>query len=334
MKSILLSPGDVTAIGSWPHDDLDHALTDILERLPALPAAPSLPNRCAAEYLVAQGLAGVKGVTVRTDGTFTVDVDELDPFDPLHDVLPDSSWSSTLRFFDAVSDRAGPIKFQVPGPVTVGVALVQAGVPADLAFAVSGTASRQRTAALVAEAMTRAPMATQVVFVDEPSMPAAHSADAPLTPDHAIDLVSTTLAAAEPHAVTGFHCCGDLDWRLAQQAGPQILSMPVDDNVVDDAETIALHLERGGWIAWGAIPTDGPISAGPDVPWKHLGNIWCSLVSRGCDGVALRERALITPACGLGHHTLDQAAHIIELAAELGRRVQTQAFGLRLTVGA
>src|SRR5690606_20547742 len=101
------------------------------------------------------------------------------------------------------------------------------GVPADRAFAVAGAAVRARARTLLAAARETAPLASLVVFVDEPGLTAAMHPGFPLEPDRTIDLVSSALATLEPHAVTGLHCCGPADWRVVLQTGPQILSMPL-----------------------------------------------------------------------------------------------------------
>ena len=46
-------------------------------------------------------------------------------------------------------------------------------------------------------------------------------------------------------------------------------------------------MARGGRIAWGAIPTDGPRADSVDRHWRALAAVWCELVRAGCDPVAL-----------------------------------------------
>ncbi|HUW01585.1 MAG TPA: hypothetical protein VMW08_04455 [Acidimicrobiales bacterium] len=334
MKPVSLAPGEATGIGSLPGTDHTAAIDLVLDRTPGLPAAPSLPLAAPAEYLLAGAAIGMHGVEVRPDGSLAVDPSKVDPFEPVSDPMPLDAHRSFLGFLDAMADRQDPIKFQLGGPVTLGMALWRAGVDPGRAFAAAGGAVRVRAAAMVAAAMERAPLAPQYVFVDDPGLVAVMSDDFPLAADDTIDVISGVLAVIEPHAVTGLHCCGTTDWRLVQQAGPQVLSMPVDVAVEAHAGTIATHLERGGWIAWGAVPTDGPVSTKVERHWNRLGEVWCQLVASGCDAVLLRERSIVTPACGLAHHTAAQADDMLRLAAELGRRIQMQSLGLRLTVGA
>jgi methionine synthase II (cobalamin-independent) len=335
VKAVLLPRGLSSSIGSLPHTDPRAAATFVLEHQPRLPAAPSLPNRSGVERMIAQAAWGISGVEVLPDGSLRLDDPALDPRAPLSSVGIDGEPFVALRaFLGAVAGRRTPIKLQLTGPVTLGLALLNAGVPAARAFAVAGSAVRARARTLVAAAQETAPMAPLVVFVDEPGLVAAMHPGFPLDPNRTIDLVSSALATIEPHAVTGLHCCGPADWRVVLQAGPQILSMPLDAGAVDHAGALGLFLESGGWVAWGAVPTNGPLGSHPDRLWQHLSAEWCGLTQAGCDPVLLREQALITPACGLAGHGEDQADLVLSLTNQVARRLETQTHGMRLTVGA
>lgn len=337
MKKINLRVGTASGIGSLPHRHVDAAVGLALASSPDLPAAPSLPRRDRREGMLSQGAWGLRGIDVGEDGRLVMvgTTDPADPFDPAVGPGIDGPAFAGLRaFLAAVRHRTAPIKLQLTGPVTLGLALVEAGVPAERAFATAGAAVRLRAAAMLDEATRIAPMASKVVFVDEPGLVALSRPSFPITPDAAIDLVSGALAAVEPFAVTGLHCCGDTDWRLALAAGPQIVSMPTDRSIVDHAGALGVHLDGGGWIAWGAVPTNRPVGTEPGLLWRSLSETWCELVQRGCDALRLREQALVTPECGLAGHDPVQAEIILALTVELAERVRRQSFGVRLAVGA
>jgi hypothetical protein len=335
MKAVELVHGLATSIGSLPHTDPRAAATFVLERQPRLPAAPSLPMRSGMERMIAQAAWGIAGVTVLADGSLEADVAAIDPTEPLTDPGIDGEPFVGLRaFLGAVAGRRTPIKLQLTGPLTLGIALLSLGVPARRAFAVAGAAVRARALALVNAAHETAPMARLVVFVDEPGLTAAMQRGFPLDPNRSIDLVSSTLATLEPHAVTGLHCCGPADWRVVLQTGPQILSLPVGMGAVEHAGAIGAFVDNGGWLAWGAVPTSGPLGATPERLWQQLSEEWCGLTQGGCDPVLLREQALVTPACGLATHGVAQADLVLSLTSQVARRLQTQTHGMRLTVGA
>jgi hypothetical protein len=174
------------------------------------------------------------------------------------------------------------------------------------------------------------------VLVDEPAMSGIMEPGFPLLPDHAIDLVSSALAVidADPDALAGVHCCGHGDWSVILATGPGVLSLPVQPDVAAVAGSLAEFLEGDGWIAWGAIPTDGPVAPTADRYWRDLAELWCSLVQGGCDPARLRRQALVTPACGLGLHDVDAVGRIFDLVDDVADRVHGQAVATRLSIGA
>jgi hypothetical protein len=334
MRPVDLPAGTATSIGSLPHTDPARAADFVLDLQSWLPAAPSLPCRSPLEGMIAQAAWGIPGVTVGADGALDIDPEGLDgePSDPV--TFDGEPFRGLQAFLDLVVDRQGPVKLQLTGPVTLGLALHAAGLDAPRSFAVAGHATRQRARALIALAQRRLPGTPLVVFVDEPGLTGAIHPGFPIAPDQTIDLVSSTLAAIEPHAVTGLHCCGAADWRMVLQAGPQILSAPVDAGLDHAPGAISAFLDGGGWVAWGAVPTDEPIGTTADRLWRRLSDLWCELVRGGCDPVRLRGQALVTPACGLAFHGESQAAGVLTLARQVAQRVHDQAIGVRLSAGA
>jgi methionine synthase II (cobalamin-independent) len=334
----MVATGTATAIGSLPLSDADEAVDLVLSTLPRLPAAPSLPTEHPVEGMLAQAAWGLRGVEVADDGTLSVSPDELDRHHPYAAEggagIVGPPFATLQTFLQAVQGRPGPVKLQVTGPVTLGRALHDGGAPADLAFPVAGAAVRERVEALLAAARHVLPTAPLLVFLDEPGLSGNEHPRFPLSNEAVVQLLSESLAAVELDAVSGVHCCGATDWSLVTQAGPRVLSVPVTASLVSHAGTLGRFLEREGWIAWGAVPTDEPVGESGDGLWRRLSDLWCALVREGCDAGRLRRQALVTPACGLAGHGSSQADHSLRLAAELGRRVLGQAIGVRLQVGA
>ena len=335
MISLSLPVGTTTSVGSLPHRDTDEAVRYILGRQPRLPAAPSLPAAHPLQHMIAMAAWGIQGVEVLADAGLAVDPSALDHEAPLGDPWLDGAPFVTLRaFLRAVRHRHEPVKLQLTGPVTLGVALRRAGAADEVAFRVAGAAVRDRARAVLAMAAVEAPGTQPVVFLDEPGLAMGLTPGFPLNPEATIDLVSGALAEIEPHAVTGLHCCGPADWRAVLQAGPQVLSLPVGAGLEASAGALSSFVERGGWVAWGAVPTDGPLGASAVRLWRCLSTQWCELVQAGCDPLRLRQQALITPVCGLAHHGMDQADHVLDLTEQVAARLHDQLVGVRLSVGA
>lgn len=325
--------GTPAAVGSLPFTDVDEAIGFVLTTTPELPAVPSLPRRDAREGMLAQAAWGVPGITVRPDGSLDVDPAALDPEAPVDGSLDGPPFATLHAFLEVVAGHTTPIKVQATGPVTLAAALVAEGVPDHVARAVAVRAVRARAAALADAVAHTSPLAPLVGVLDEPALvggPPERVGD----PETVIDLVSGALAVWEGRATTGIHCCGPSDWKAILGAGPQILSAPVNAGFGPSAGALAAFLERGGWVAWGAVPTDRPLGESASHWWRDLSAQWCGLVQAGCDPVLIRRQALVTPACGLALHDTSQVERVFALTRILGMRIHDQLAGVRLSVGA
>jgi methionine synthase II (cobalamin-independent) len=330
-----LRPGAATGIGSLPHRSVHDAATFALREY-ELPAIPTLPRRSPAEGMIAQALVGIGGVTLGQYGSIAVDVDHLDPDAPVATDLGHDAYGGLRAFLSTAVARQlrGPVKWQFTGPVTLGAALTRVGVPPDRAFAVAARAVRAHLAVIAAAVATALPDSPQIVWLDEPWMGDLMSPGFPIAPDPAVDLLSTAMAMLEPTATVGVHCCADADVASLLAAGPAMLSIPLDARLVDVAGYLSRFLDDGGYIAWGAVATDGPIVTSSERAWRLLSEVWCELVNRGCDPVELRRRSLVTPACGLGLHSPQVADRVLRLTREISRRVNEQAVASRFALGA
>lgn len=315
-----------TGIGSLPHRDAAEAAELALRSLD-LPAIPSLPRRSPAEGMIAQALVGLRGVTVGQYGGVAVDARQVDLDAPVASDLHHDAFVGFRSFLEAAAPRWGlsggaAVKWQFVGPVTLGLALVRAGVSPAIAFDVANHAVRSHVRNLLAAVDAALSGCRQLVFLDEPSLGQLMNPDFPIAPERAIDLVSASLAAIEPAATAGLHCCGAADRASLIAAGPSVLSVPVDSSLVDVAGSLARFQEHGGIVAWGAVPTSGPIPTSAERPWRRLSDLWSELAQRGCDADRLWGQGMITPECGLGMHTPQVAERVYRLTAEVATRAR------------
>lgn len=323
--------GLATGIGSLPFTDPVAAAELVLRVHPDLPAIPQLAT--PAEGVVTQWAAALPEVSVAPDGTLSVDPTRVG--EEIVTEFTTAHHAGLLGFLDAAATHVEPIrhvKAQVVGPLTLGVALVDAGLPLGVAFDRARDAVVAWLGALEQLLAVRLRGARPLVFLDEPALVLWRRGDAPIEREEATDLLSGALAAVAVE--TGVHVCGDGDVRLAFEAGATVLGMPVSDALVGDVGSLVRHLDADGWVAWGAVPTDRPIGESADPLWRRLVTLWCELTRRGCEPVRLRNQAIITPACGLATHGPSQAEHALVLAAEMAARVAAQSAAARLTAGA
>lgn len=335
MQRAQLPSGIATGIGGLPHRDATEAATFVLRTM-ELAAIPTLPRRSPAEGSMAQAMVGMQGITVGQYGSIAVDVNLVDPLAPIVTDLDHDAFVGFRTFLQLAhaQQRTGPVAWQFVGPVSFGLALMRAGVPMSEAFESAVRCVRMRVQHLLDAVATALPDSEQMVFIKEPALVDLMQPGFPIAPDTAIDLVSGALAMVEGSAVSGLHVCGLSDIPSLLAAGPAILSLPVQPVVAESAGYLVRFLEQGGYIAWGAVPTTGPIPTSAERPWRQLCALWCDLVQRGADPVLLREQAIITPECGLGSHTPAVAERVHGFAAEIGRRVRDQATASRWVLGA
>lgn len=322
----LLLPASTAGTGSLPHRDASDAAHFALTAYD-LPTAPSLPRRSPAESRVAQALVGVAGVTLGPYGTVAIDPRRLDPDAPIETDIERDHFVGFRTFLELAAERdhVGPIMWHFAGPMSVGLALMRAGAPAEVAFGVARNAVRAHVKALAGEVIERLPAAAQIAVLDEPGADRITSRELPITPDEAIDLLSAAMAAIEPVAAVGVHSCADLDVTLLLEAGPHLVSLPVSQSVVPLAGYLDRFLARGGWIAWGAVATEGPIGVTANRSWHQLADLWGGLVDRGCDPDRLRQQCIITPQCGLGAHGVSTVERIGRTLHDIARSARSDA---------
>ena len=322
-----LGVGLATAVGSLPHVDAKAAAELALRRHPSLAAIPSLPMRSPWESMLGQAIAGLEGVTI-TDGRIS-----LVGTGPALDAWPETdldhdAFGGMRGFIEVAGRRAEPVKWQVTGPVTLGLGLLHAGLPATKAFAISEVAVTARVKALDAVALAAFPERDSSMVLDEPGL--TGMAHRPLPARSVKSSTCSGVRSARPWRRQGIHCCGWTDWGVIDQAGPAVLSMPADHGAIRSGGALVDFLARG-WAhrAGGAIPTDGPRADSVDRYWRVFG--------RGL--VRARPRRLRSGALAhAGHrharvrtrpHTVEQADQVLGLTQEIADRVLDQAVATR-----
>jgi hypothetical protein len=331
----VIAPASTTGIGSLPHRDARQAAAFALDAFD-VPVAPSLPRRAPAEAVIAQALSGVAGVTLGQYGTVAVDVDRLDRDAPVATDLSRDNFTGMRTFLEVAAERhhAGPVKWQFVGPISVGVALRRAGASPEVAFAVGLSSVRHHLQHLAAGIAAALPQSPQLVLLDEPFADDLMSRDFPIAPDEAIDLLSAAMATLESSARVGVHCCGDVDVATLLEAGPSVVSMPASDSLVPLAGYVDRFLRNGGWIAWGAVATGGPIGTGANRSWQQMAKLWCELVQRGCDPELLRNQCLLTPECGLGGHSVEVAERVALTLRKVSQSLRSESAAAKFVLGA
>lgn len=299
--------GAATSVGGLPHRDPAAAAAFAIGEF-EIATIPSLPN---VADITAEALS-------------TAELDDSS-FDPLH---------AFLTLGRLVKLDGAPVTWHLPGPLTVGVSLCDVGVEPAEAFALAGKVVRSKLIEIAAEVARVLPNSPQMAMIDESALADLMMPDFPIPPDHAIDVMSSAMASLPHDIVTGIHCPRRCDVATMLAAGPAVISVPVADDLVDWAGYIDRFLRDGGVIAWGIVPSHGPVGASAERYWRQLSDVWCELVRRGCDPVALRRQSMITPGGNLEVYSVSVARRLARISADVAKRVRDQANATRFALGA
>ncbi len=343
-----LAPLAITGIGSVPYGDSNEAVGLILQHFPDIPFWPQLVRLGFREEMVAQGAGGLPGLRVDLEAHQVF----LDPEASREMALAqfyETLWAGGLEPYALAPEEAqgfhallaelpaqgkGPLalKGQVAGPVTF-AGMVKAGDGKPILFdreltqAVSQGLARK--AAWQAEQFRKTGREA-VVFFDEPILTGFGSAFLPVSREDVVTILTETIEAAkEPGPVAvGVHCCGNTDWGLLLSTPLDILSFDsygYFDNLLLYDKALIAFLERGGYLAWGLVPTldaEQLAKETGDSLWQRFTSQVERLVGLGLGLAAVLQQSLLTPACGLGYLSPEEATRALTLLSELSGRAR------------
>ncbi len=95
------------------------------------------------------------------------------------------------------------------------------------------------------------------------------------------------------------------------------------DTIAIYSDSVKSHLDRGGVLAWGVVPTSEKIREQTvESLEKKLEEGIDRLASKGIDRNLILQQAMITPSCGTGSLPVDAAEKVFSLMADLTKRMK------------
>jgi methionine synthase II (cobalamin-independent) len=316
-------------IGSLPHLDAEEAYAAILNRFADLPSWPQMPRRSFLENMYVQFSQGFPGLVLEDERIYVDRGQDLSPDlerlytayldDDLENYGLEPSYAAGLAECSKGDfDGCRAIKGQVTGPVSWGLTVLDQELRPILYDEVLADAAAKhlRLKAARQQKDLRQLHPTAILFMDEPYMSSFGSAYVALTRDQAVALMEEVLSGLD--SPKGVHCCGNTDWSLVLSTSVDILSF----DTYDYAESLSLYaqdvkdfLRRGGIITWGIVPREGDRLAHetPDTLVDRLLAAMNLLVVKGVALDDLLAGALISPCCGLGSLSVQEAERVLDL---------------------
>lgn len=295
-----------------------------LRGLPALSVDPGAKTVRAKKHGREEGLAAFYEKFLAGDRDFLA-------------LPPEASGGLKAFLARAKADPAfGPdyLKAQVIGPVTFGqTTLMEDGESSlvDDPELLEATALALGGKAGWLAGQIRAAGRAPVVFIDEPGLTSFGSAFSTLTAENVIGAMNSACGAAREGGpvLIGCHVCGNTDWAMMMEMDLDIINFDAHAFMEQFSlypKELRAFLERGGRVAWGLVPAQGfsrQVKLGDVVAGLKRG--WQTLDKKGVPLGLIAERALLSPACGLG--SLEPALAVAAMdmlkqaAAELRRDV-------------
>ncbi len=346
--------GCATGIGSLPHRDPAVAVSLIMEYLPSLPHWPQLPRYSLREFFCTQFLHKLNelGLLLVENGTKASFRNEekdwperLAAFYELYlrasqgdaDALNNFSFSpgsaeGFYRFYDELCingiGNARRLKGQVVGLLSVGFQVTdQRGIPAYYDEQLRDVLLKQLSLQAAWQVKKLSEFGLPVlIFMDDPVIDSCGRFDRISVSRNAVQTELAEFAdfVRRFGGIAGVHSCSDLDWSILFGAGLDIISFDTyrfSKSFSLYAALIQEFMEKGGVVAWGAVPTDKDALRGEDINSlkAKFQRYFYELVKKGVDPQLLLSNSLITPACGTGTLNEEEARRIYQLTAELSR---------------
>ena len=343
-----------TAIGSMPFGDVKRAVELSLSTLTEAPIWPQLPRLGFREQMAPQYCESLpclvvdeqeKRITFDTSGDYS---DALARFyeqylaamDPEAGTRDCSQMAVTERHSKGIYElerqlkqRTGKLPFvkvQTTGPCTFALTVLDLNKQsiyynADFRDVVVKAMAMK----CVWQIQKFRPYADGIIcFIDEPALSAYGSSTyVSVLQDDVVAMLAETIDAVHSEgALAGVHCCGNTEWPLLIDAGVDIVNFDAFEyghTIAMYPEKVREHLDRGGVLAWGVVPTSDEIRRqSAETLAEHLEKVMDNLAAKGIDKQQIVEQAIITPACGTGSMEPDDAQKVFEVTAALSETMK------------
>jgi len=328
-----------TIIGSMPHTDAESACSTIAHHLKDIPAWPQLPKRSFLENMYVQYSQGFPGVVVEENRIYVNRSQDLaKPLEEFYTAYLENNvekypispdYAAGFHRFLAL-DNLSPlaVKGQITGPVTWGLTVTDENKKAIIYDDVLGDVVPKllRLKASWMEKQLSQLSRNTIIFVDEPYMAAFGSVGVMLSKEQVISLEEEVFEGIS--GLKGVHCCGNTDWSVLLETSADIISF----DTYNYAQSLTLYpaevkrfLDRGGAIAWGIVPNDEESLEKETAASLNdrLEEAMAPFTREGIPFQQLIKQGLLTPSCGLGSISTEEAAdRVLELLAELSARIR------------
>jgi methionine synthase II (cobalamin-independent) len=343
-------------IGSLPMDDHEAAIKLVTEHTPEIPLWVQLPVY-KEERMIAQFMPGLPGLTVENDKVFidvtgeNFDAQLLEFYEEYLAIaegqkdLNDSRFvlsADTARGFWVFMEHVKSLPFkpvavkgQITGPFTFCT-----GVHDQNKNAIFYN-EQIRDAAVKLLALKAVWQIRQlatfgcpvIIFFDEPALAGYGTSEfISISGDEIAFCLDQVIDAVHSEGgLAGVHVCANTDWSLILASSADVVSFDAYsyfDRFILYPDLIKNFVESGKILAWGIVPT-GNVEDIENETTDSLVTRWekyaQTIESLGIEKARIQAQSLITPSCGAGSLSLDQAKKVLKMTGEVSRRLKASA---------
>lgn len=345
-----------TGIGSMPFEDAAHAVNVSMSRLTEAPFWPQLPKLSLNEQMEIQYSEGMPCAIIdREKGRmfFETSGDYSEAFAAFYETYmaamePTESsgdFSAAIispeftrglyimeKRLQDLSHKLPFVKVQTTGPCSFALTIVDENKRAiyyneefrDVIIKALAMKCRWQIQKFQ-------PYAEKVIcFIDEPILSAFGSSTyISVKREDVVSHLEEMIAAVHAdNAIAGIHCCGNTEWSILIDAGVDIVNLDAfgyGETIAMYPEAVKKHLEHGGMLAWGIVPTSKAIrEQSIDSLVHHFEKMMDKLASKGIDKQLIAEQAIITPSCGTGSMEPADAEKVFEMVSLLSKTMRSK----------
>ncbi len=334
-----------TGIGSLPYCQVDEAAEAIMEFLKEAPFWPQLPNRSYLENMYAQYAEQFPGMVIDVkQKQMFVDAGS-DEFPAQLEVFYDKIIRDEVDYF-AVSEKFAAGLWEVPSLLSsspLSIKIMKGQVTGPISFGMTVTTADKKSIiydATLADVLVKHlamkarwqetylqrlfPHQPVMMFFDEPYMVSFGTAFCPLSRETVVAMLDEVFSVV--HGLSGVHCCGNTDWSLLLQTSVDVLNFDAFeyvDNLFLYHEDLYRFIERGGYLAWGIVPTSEAIlqESAESLFQRFISQV-VKLEAMGFSRETVLVQSFITPSCGCGSLPVSWTERILRLTSELSSMIR------------
>jgi methionine synthase II (cobalamin-independent) len=334
----MIKPFSTTGIGSLPHKNAEEACRIIIRTFD-IPFWPQLPKISFREWMIPQYSEGLPFVRIDPEReTIWLDKNKGDELERFYESYSEESriaisedYAKGLHtFLKTVRKKFRFLKGHITGPLTFTLGLKDSdGKP------VYFDEELREISLMLLKAKVRWQIDVLkqfadniIIFIDEPILSAlGGSAYLGVNTEEAVRLIKETSDTVKSlGCLSGIHCCGNTDWPSVIKAGIDILNFDAygySDTLSIYPPVITEFLTAGGYLAWGIVPTTDSIRYETFDSLKRLLDQKIERLSNFIPSDLILSRIILTPSCGTGSRSIDEAAKILQLIIRLKEAFST-----------